>query len=64
MEFKKVEDYPIFLKAKHIQEILGVSQRHAYEIMELKDFPLIRMGRNKRVNRDEFFSWVNKYKVS
>lgn len=46
------------MNAKHIQEILGVSERFAYEYMERPDFPLVRIGRNKRVQRDKFFKWI------
>lgn len=50
--------YPTILHAKHIAEILEVSQRRAYEIMDLKSFPLIRIGRSKRVNQVAFFQWL------
>jgi excisionase family DNA binding protein len=55
---RTVQDYPIILKADEVAEILGVTKRHAYEIMEQKGFPLIRLGRLKRVNRDAFFKWL------
>ena len=55
---KTQNDYPIILKAPHIAEIIGVSDRIAYEIMERNDFPLIRIGRSKRVQRDKFFEWL------
>jgi hypothetical protein len=51
------DGYPVVLKASHIAEIVGISKRLAYELMERKDFPLIRLGRMKRANRDEFFKW-------
>ena len=54
----KLENYPIVLTAKHIQEILGCSKPVAYQMMEQKDFPLIKLGRLKRVNRDAFFKWL------
>jgi excisionase family DNA binding protein len=57
-------DYPAILNAAHVAEILGVSKRIVYEFMELKDFPLIRIGRLKRVNKDEFFTWLNQSKHS
>ena len=53
-----IQDYPIILKVEHVAEILGITQRHAYEVMEQKGFPLIRIGRLKRVNRDAFFKWL------
>lgn len=55
---KKTEDYPLVLTADHIAEIMSVSKRIAYEIMEYKGFPLIRLGRLKRVNRESFFGWL------
>lgn len=55
---KSSEDYPMILEAKHIQEILGVSKPTAYELMEGADFPLIRIGRLKRVMKEEFFLWL------
>lgn len=53
-----IGDFPIILTAKDISEILHVSKPTAYEIMNRSDFPLMRIGRCKRVLRDEFFSWV------
>lgn len=50
--------YPTVLRAKEVAEILGVSERRAYEIMDLKGFPLIRIGRSKRVNQQSFFKWL------
>ncbi|GAE36643.1 excisionase [Halalkalibacter akibai] len=57
MSQRTVNDYPIILKAEHISEIIGCSKRVAYELMEQADFPLVRMGRLKRVERDAFFTW-------
>jgi hypothetical protein len=37
---------------------LGLSLRIAYEVMDYPDFPLIKIGRCKRVERDEFFEWL------
>ncbi|WP_100406230.1 MerR family transcriptional regulator [Bacillus solitudinis] len=55
---KNQEDYPILMQAPHVAEIVGVSLRIAYEIMERKDFPLIRIGRAKRVEKEAFFNWL------
>lgn len=52
---KKVEDYPMILTAEHIAEILMVSKPTAYELMEGSTFPLIRIGRSKRVLKEKFF---------
>ncbi len=54
------DDYPLILTAKEISQILKVSKPTAYEIMSRKGFPLLRIGRCKRVIRDEFFGWLKK----
>jgi excisionase family DNA binding protein len=56
---KNLEDYPVILDSKNIAELLGVSRTYAYEIMEHKSFPLIRIGSQKRVQRDAFFKWLD-----
>lgn len=57
---KEKEDFPLILTATEVSEIIFVSKRVAYEIMERPDFPLIRIGRCKRVSRDAFFHWLEK----
>ena len=47
-----------------LMKILKVSRSTAYEIMEKPDFPLIRIGRNKRVIATEFTEWLQKQKQS
>ncbi len=61
MKGHEKENYPIILTAKEISQILKVSKPTAYEIMEKRDFPLIRFGRCKRVLRDEFFTWLKNH---
>lgn len=56
---KNKEDYPMMLTAVHISEILGVSKPTAYELMEQTTFPLIRIGRIKRVQKESFFNWID-----
>jgi predicted DNA-binding transcriptional regulator AlpA len=60
-----IKDYPVVLTAKHIAEILGVSVRYAYDLMDRSDFPkLSNLGRCKRVFRDDFFAWLEKSKLA
>jgi len=61
---KSKEDYPMILTAVHISEILIISKPKAYELMEQTSFPLIRIGRSKRVQKDAFFSWLSQKQVS
>ncbi|MCD7034343.1 helix-turn-helix domain-containing protein [Metabacillus sp. GX 13764] len=59
MEYK--ENFPFTMTAKHVAEILGIGPKKAYEIMEEKGFPLIRIGRHKKVNREAFFNWLESH---
>ena len=52
------EIYPIVLTAVDISGILKISKPSAYQLMNRVDFPLIRIGRCKRVLRDQFFLWL------
>lgn len=58
MSMQDIREYPIIMTAEHVAEILHVSKRYAYEIMERSDFPLIRIGRIKRVHRDALIAWL------
>lgn len=53
-----INELPIVLEAKHIVDILGMCNTKVYDLMEAEGFPLIRIGRNKRVMRDRFFEWL------
>jgi predicted DNA-binding transcriptional regulator AlpA len=54
--------YPIVLNAKHVSEIIGISLRRAYEIMDWNEFPSFKVGSRKFVNRESFFDWMAKKK--
>ncbi|MEH7307948.1 helix-turn-helix domain-containing protein [Neobacillus drentensis] len=62
--FNNIEDYPIILTASHIADILSVSKPTAYELMDQDSFPLIKIGRSKRVLKDQFFLWLSKQQAS
>ncbi len=61
MVMKNIEgenDYPLILTAKEICEILKISKPTAYEIMSRPNFPLLKIGRCKRVFRNDFIYWL------
>ncbi|MDN4607961.1 helix-turn-helix domain-containing protein [Sporosarcina highlanderae] len=64
VSLKEIESYPIMLTANEISEILRVSKPTAYSLMDLQGFPLIRIGRTKRVLRDHFIEWIVKNPMS
>lgn len=56
--FRLIEDYPPVLQAKHIREILGISEAKAYEIMNSRKCPTIRMGKRMVVMKDSFVKYL------
>jgi hypothetical protein len=53
-------DFPLVMKACDIAEAMGISKRLAYDVMELPDFPVIKIRTMKMVARDSFFEWLTK----
>ena len=56
--FRSIEDYPPVLQAKHVKEILCVSEAKAYEVMNSKKCPTIRMGKRMVVMKDSFIKFL------
>ena len=57
---RNIEDYPITMNAKHVEEILGISRAQSYETMHQEDFPTFRIGKRMLVRRDAFKEWYEK----
>lgn len=55
-------ELPFLMDAKDVSRVLRCSLRSAYSVMEEKDFPLLRIGKMKRVKREDFLVWLNKNK--
>lgn len=56
---KTIDDYPLILQAKHVQEILGVSTAFTYEVLNSAKCPTMRIGAKRMiVNRDSFFRFL------
>ncbi|HEF1852269.1 TPA: helix-turn-helix domain-containing protein [Bacillus cereus] len=59
----KIKKLPFALKAEDIQEFLNISRSSAYALMKREDFPLIVIGKSKRVKAEDFLKWVEAQKV-
>lgn len=57
-KFKNYEELPLFLNAKMVADLLGVSPSSAYELMHEKGFPAMRIGNRLIVPKDRFQEWV------
>ena len=56
--YKTYDELPLFLNAKMVAQLLGVSPSSAYELMHEKGVPALRIGNRLVVPKAEFQSWV------
>ena len=56
--FTNYDELPLFLSAKLVAQTLGVGRATAYELMNEKDFPAIRVGSRIVVPKENFRQWV------
>lgn len=47
------------LKVADIQKHLGISRKKAYELVLLKGFPKITIGRGYFIPEDQYKKWIN-----
>lgn len=57
--YKDYKELPLFLNARMVANLLGVSQSTAYELMHEKSFPILQVGSRLVVPRDQFIEWMN-----
>ena len=56
--FRKVEELPLVLTPMDIAAGLGISRNTAYELIHSEDFPILRVGKQYRVSRKRFLTWL------
>lgn len=57
--YRPIEEYPPVLQAKHIREILGISEAKAYEVLNSKKCPTIKIGGKRMVvMKDSFVKYL------
>jgi excisionase family DNA binding protein len=54
------EKLPLLLKVRDLQNVLNVSKTTAYELVNSKNFPAVRVGRCFRVPRESLKQWLEK----
>ena len=58
--YHSYDELPLFLSAKNVAELLGVSISSAYELMQESSFPVLKVGNRKVVPKEKFRAWVEK----
>ena len=56
--YKSYEELPLFLNARTVAQVLGVSASSSYELMHEKDFPVLKIGSRMVVPKEKFIAWV------
>ena len=55
---KSYDDLPLFLNAKLVAQVLGVSISTAYEVRHEPSFPTLRVGSRMVVPKEKFIQWA------
>ena len=55
---RPLEAYPPVLQARHIRDILGISEAKAYEVLNSRKCPTIHMGKRMVVMKDSFIQYL------
>ena len=57
--YKSYDDLPLFLNAKTVAKVLGVSSSSGYELLHDPGFPVMRVGNRMVVPKEQFIQWVS-----
>ena len=59
--YKSYDELPLFLNAKTVAKVLGVSPSSGYELMHEPDFPVLKIGNRLVVPKEKFVEWVSQH---
>ena len=59
--YKSYDELPLFLSAKNVAELLGISISSAYELMQERGFTVLKIGSRKVVPKEKFREWVESF---
>lgn len=57
---KSYEELPLFLNAKIVAQVLGISPSSGYELLHQQDFPALKIGNRIVVPKEKFIQWVER----
>lgn len=53
-------DLPNILNADQLATTLGVSRARAYQLLNMADFPTLKIGKRKLVPKDKLVEWIDR----
>ena len=60
-EYRSYDELPLFLNAKMVAQVLGVSPSSGYELMHEPGFPVLKVGSRMVVPKEQFIRWVQEH---
>ncbi len=57
-EFKNNDELPLTMNAKDVAGYLNISLSCAYQVMNSRDFPVLKIGKRLIVTRQHFLDWL------
>ena len=58
--YKSYNELPLFLNAKLVAQVLGISPSSGYELLHQQDFPTLKVGNRIVVPKEAFIQWVKR----
>lgn len=58
--YKSYGELPLFLNAKLVAQVLGISPSSGYELLHQQGFPTLKIGNRIVVPKEEFIQWVKR----
>ena len=53
------EDLPEVMTIKELQQFLKIGRNSAYDLVNRKEFKVLRVGKSIRINKVEFLRWFD-----
>lgn len=57
-KLKNISDLPQFAPLKDVLRVLPVSRTFLYEMVHMRGFPSIKIGRKILIDRDQLIGWL------
>ena len=58
--YKSYNELPLFLNAKLVAQVRGISPSSGYELLHQQDFPTLKIGNRIVVPKEAFIQWVKR----
>ena len=57
-EYKSNDELPLTMNAQDVAGYLNISLSCAYQVMNSRDFPVLKIGKRRIVTKEHFLEWI------